>query len=1116
MKEEIYEKLNLHEQIIKRPSTYIGSVLSNEESEYIFEDNKISKKNVMYNQGFLKIFDEVLVNAIDHSVKNETVTNISVEITKDFVSVSNNGPGIPVKLYTDTKTKEQIYIPQMLCSELLTSSNYDDRKERVVGGTNGYGLKLTSIFSTKLIIETVDAERKLHYKQTVEDNMFKVNSPVIQKYTKASFTKITFYPDLKKFKMTSISNDLIQLMTRRVYDIKACVNKKVKVFLNNKQIEVKDFTDYTKLYMPGKTCDSYEKIEFGNYIWEIAVYRNTHYQQVSFVNGVYTRKGGKHVDCILKQISKKLITLINTKKKVENLKAKYIEDHLFLFVRATINQPEFSSQSKEELTTPISKFFTGKEKIEISDNFISKLYKSGIVNDIIAMCNFKNEKEISKTTDGSKKSTLRGIPELEDADFAGTKNSSKCMMIFTEGLSAKSYAMMCRSVLGTSIVGVFPLKGKILNVRDATVSQLINNKELQYVKQILGLKNSVVYTNTKDLRYSKVLLLTDADVDGYHIKALFVNFIHYNWPELLKLPEFLGTVRTPIIKVTQNKKVYEFFTEQDYQKEKNKFTSNSSIKYYKGLGTSSKNEAHDTFKRIKELGINYFYKDNLCNEAITLAFDKDKNVKDTDSNSDSIVLKCSDQRKEWLRNYNRNSYIRSSEKNVSYQDLINKELIHFSNYDNDRSIPNVCDGLKPSQRKILYCALKNNIKKEIKVAQFASKVAEQTSYHHGENSLQGAIIGMAQDFIGTNNINLLHPSGNFGSAHSGPKTAASPRYIFTHLSNATSGIFLQDELNILKYLEDDGTIIEPEYFMPVIPMILVNGCEGIGTGYSTTVLKYNIEDIIENVLLTLQGKKQKRMIPWFKNFKGTIQTSKDKHGTFISKGTYKKISNTEIRITSLPIKIYTNSYKDFLDEKVLKGSFIKDYKNHSDEKTGEINFVIEFEDPEYIKNTTNDKLEKDLKLTKSINENNMYLFNENLVLTKYNNPNEIIRDFCKIRIQFYTKKKEYYKQILQKELDVIDNKIRFIKEYVNDILLINKKSKKEVIGILTERKYHTFEPELNYEYLIGMPISSVTLEKIKDLESQQSKKKESLDYYINTKEQKMWETDITCLQTKLQ
>ena len=325
------------------------------------------------------------------------------------------------------------------------------------------------------------------------------------------------------------------------------------------------------------------------------------------------------------------------------------------------------------------------------------------------------------------------------------------------------------------------------------------------------------------------MIMTDQDHDGFHIKGLLINMFHYLWPELLNF-DFISYMTTPIVKVSLKKTVIPFYTLTDYDTWK-KNTSNFnkySIKYYKGLGTSTAQEAKQYFRELK---VNDYSVTDKTDDAVNLAFNK----------------KLANDRKVWLKKYDREIILDYNIKKTNIDDFVNKELIHFSNSDTSRSIGSCIDGLKTSQRKILYSCFKRKLYSEIRVAQLSGYVSEHATYHHGEASLQGAIIGMAQDFVGSNNINLLKPNGQFGTRIMGGNDSASPRYIHTEINPITDLIYRKEDLPLLKYLDDDGLPVEPEYYVPIIPMVLVNGMVGIGTGWSTNIPQYNPVEIIKNI-----------------------------------------------------------------------------------------------------------------------------------------------------------------------------------------------------------------------------------------------------------------------------
>jgi len=1142
--EETYKKLSQREHILHRPNMYIGDTKKTLEEMWIFNKNikKMQKRMVEYTPAFLKIFDEVLTNALDHSNRDSTVSTIKVDydIESGEITVFNNGTGIPVIEHKEHK----IYVPELIFGHLLSGSNYNDSQKRIGAGVNGLGSKLSAVFSKSFIVETVDSERNLRFIQEFSDNMENKSKPKVTKNSGKSFTKITFLPDYKKFDMKCLDKDTVSLIDKRVYDCIACTNKNVSVFLNGEKIQGKGLVDYANYFFNTDKNGSLVKMYYDSFIqkdivWEYIIVPNDEYTQISFVNGNSTYAGGKHVDHIIYQITAKLKSFLESKKKLKDVKPAMIKERLFLFLRATVINPQFSSQTKEQLTTQSKDFGC---KIEVSDKFIDKLWKSSIIEDIIQTYKMKESMDLAKKTDGSKKSKVY-IPKLEDALWAGTVKSTECTLILTEGLSAMTFAMWGRSIVGPERYGIFPLKGKLLNVRDASISQLANNEEINNLKQILGLKQGKEYTDTKDLRYNKVMALTDSDVDGVHILSLIVNFFHSTWPSLAKL-DFIQTIRTPIVKAIRGKKVVEFFTEQDYNKWKDvNDISNYQIRYFKGLGTSKKEDAQDTFRRMEELKIDYFYNDKTCDESIELAFEKDKNTEKNKSNDQDEetdgkeILKCSDKRKRWLSQYDKNSYIDAKQKRVSYKDLVHKQLVHFSIYDNLRSIPSICDGLKPSQRKILHYMLKKNITKVIKVAQLSGYVSAETGYHHGEASLQGAIINMAQDFVGSNNINLLFPDGNFGSRLLAGKDAASPRYIFTRLSDITTKIFDKKDSNTLTYLQDDGLNIEPEWFIPILPMVLVNGCEGIGTGYSTYIPPYNPKDIIANLLRILDDLEPLPMTPYFRNFNGILESIEN--GSYITKGKWERVGESQIKITELPVGTAVTTYKEFLESLIegasdkiknttkskskSKGIYLKDVKNKTRDENNEICFIIDFKNSNDLDNLLNkNEVEKFLKLTKTFGTNNMYLFSENLILTKYNNPNDILLDFYDIRLEYYEKRKEFLIKRLTNELTLLNSKVRFINEYIDGSLDINRKSKNYIVELLEKNKY----PKLNlhisnekdeekdeettpsYDYLIKMQLVSLSQEKIKELENQRDSKQKELNIIKSKTEKDLWKDDL--------
>lgn len=1651
--EQEYEKKDPVEHVLLRPDTYIGSVQTETRKMWIYDEEvkKIIYEEITFVPGFFKIFDEVLVNARDHQIKDKTCKTIKVTIDKETgtISVFNDGNGIPVVMISAKLEKNgpdvELYVPELIFGYLLTGSNYkDDTRNKTTGGKNGYGAKLANIFSKSFIVETVYINKKEKvFKKFIQkhyDNMSRKDDPIITNVSEDTkpYTKITFTPDLARFKMKELTDGVIKLFNKRVYDISACTNEKVSVYLNNKEIKTKNFDDFIKLHyakdfnplpksIPKELSNIdppmmvYEEI---NDRWKVGVVFDPDNgdDQISFVNGIWTYNGGTHANHVIDQITKKISEeLKKGKTKSLTIKPTQIREHLTFFIDSVIDNPGFSSQTKESLNTKVSDFGS---KCEIDSGFMGKLFKTGILQVVSALAQAKAEAGIKKS-DGTKTSSVKNIPKLDDAHWAGTKKSKECRLILTEGDSAKAYALSGIEILGRDKFGAFPLKGKMLNVRNATPTQINNNEEFEKIKKILGLKQGVKYTDVSKLRYGGIVILTDQDsvtedtplllknnneqyeirtidninisdwknengketsttdfqvwtdkgwtkivrvirhkvnkkiyrvlthtgvvdvtedhsllskdgteiepkkckindellhsypnfednliivpenfedlsckeiyevakkfkiqyyqnysknelinrinelrtipllklntintiskeeayvmglffadgtcqiykwdykkkpinrpneytfhrtsyswaisntnidylnksinilkkiydydfkiiedrhganinghklmykliinggkktspiikkyrnffydkhslkkippeilnsslevrenffegyydgdgckvsksgsksfdingkiganglfflcksigyevsinthedkknnniytltltkgtqqhhpntikkilelgnderyvydletenhhfqagigrmivhnTDGSHIKGLLVNMFQHFWPELLLIDGFIQTLATPLIKVWKisdkkktNPKV--FYSVSEYEKWADEIIKKGEIKkwgvpkYYKGLGTSDANEAKELFKEYDERIVSFIWeKHNQNGERIKETNSEKDNNDNSDSDSDSdtetkakksaiklikiqrdriitdsvsthSIVKAfakdeSDQRKEWLSLYDKNNVLEYNKPKITYTEFIDKDLKHFSIEDTIRSIPSLVDGLKPSQRKVLYAGFKRNLKSEVKVAQFASYVAEHTAYKHGEKSLEDTIVGMAQRFPGSNNIYLFHPCGNFGFRRQGGDERASSRYIFTYLDPISRKIFINKDEQILNYLEDEGEMIEPDVYLPIIPMVLANGAKGIGTGWSTDIPMYNPMDVIDNSLRKLDGKNFKPMHPWYYGFKGSIEksTEKNKESGYKITGVFDVIDYNTIKISEIPIKgPYWKSldYEEFIKTLEDTGKEEKKTKEKSgiNKRTPDkilehikpdcgndtINFKVTFKGQELqnlIKNSDDEKggVEKALKLVANISTTNMWLFDSNGQIKKYESPLEIMEEFFEFRLKKYAERKQYHLKFLNNELEILKYQVKFIQDVLDNKIIIYKKKRADIIATLKKLNYPKLSIRLDaldppnddiddsddkvekntdentdeikkkkrvyfksYDYVTGMKLFSLTHEKIEELNKKLKDKKDERDDYNSTSESELWRREL--------
>ncbi len=1068
---ENYKKYSQIEHVLARPGMYIGDTKCTTGDCWIITDNKAHFKSCKWNPGIFKIFDEILVNAADEIQRNKNMKFIKVKIENDEISIFNDS-GIPIEIHPEYN----IYIPELIFANLLTSSNYDDSQKRTTGGLNGLGAKLTAIFSEYFTIETAKDGKK--YTQTFENNLSIINKPKIST-CKSDYTKITFKPDFKKFGTTGITDNTLDILTRRVFDICAITNKDVSVYLNDKKLTIKDFSEYISVYIgPKKICP---RVIQETPRWQVAISpSDSGFKCISFVNGISTTDGGSHVDHVINPVIKRVTELIQEKHKSVTIKQQYIKDNLFVFINCYIENATYSSQTKEKNITKISDFGS---RFSATDDFITNVSKMGIIENVLILANAKEKKCLQKT-DGKKTSRVI-IPKLDDANKAGTKDSKMCTIIFTEGDSAKATAISGLSIVGRDTYGVFPLRGKLLNTRTASYSQMSKNEEINNIKQILGLQNGKKYSSVSDLRYGKIMIMTDADTDGFHIKSLIINFIGNGWPELLKT-DFISSLVTPVIKLSKKSQIIPFYNVDDYKRYKEKHDISSfKVKYYKGLGTSTSTEAKEYFKDMKTL--NYKNETKEDEKYLTLAFTKTE----------------ADARKKWiLKNIKCPETLDYNNKKVNIKDLINKELVLFSIADNIRSIPNLVDGLKPSQRKIIFACIKRNLYSEIKVSQLAGYVSEVSSYHHGEASLQDTIINLAQTFTGSNNMNLLEPIGQFGTRLLGGKDSSSPRYIFTHLSKQFKELFNNEDFDIIEYLDDDGQSIEPKFYVPTLPIILINGACGIGTGFSTDIPCFNPDDIKERLLKLVENEDSdiEEMTPWYKDFTGSIK--KLEFNKWTTHGTYKITANV-ITITELPVGTWTEDYKTFLD-KLEIDNIIYGYKNMSTETT--VHFELKLPLETIYEWNDNKEIEKKLKLISHVSANNMYVFNEKNEIVKMETPEEIIYHFWRIRNEYYSKRQTNIIKKISNELDIITAKINFVNDVIDEKIKVFRQKITYINQQLQEKMY--IKVENSYSFLTDMKIHTFSDDTITKLTNKQKDLQESLKRITGFKLRDFWMEDI--------
>jgi len=598
-----FQKLSDIDHVIKRPGMYIGSIKPHTSKKFLFIEDKMVLEEITYNPGFLKIFDEIITNSVDENKRSGSkLDTIKVTIKDNRLTIWDNG-GIPVI------EQDGEWIPEMIFSNLKAGSNFDDTESRTGAGTNGVGSTLTNIYSTEFKISTCDG--KSLFTQTFTNNMRERGEPKVKR-NKINHTEISYLPDYEKFGLEGLDESHFRLIHKRIIDVAGC-NPNIKVFFNGEEVKIKSFEDYVRYYKSEYFFETNK-----DKTWSIAVAPSSDgFQQVSFVNTTDTYDGGTHVDYILNQIISQMREYFQKKHKVD-VKPSELKNHMSIFVNATVVNPSFSSQTKEKLITEIKDFgFT----YEVPEKLIKSILKSEIVQSILDWVNQKKLADESKLARDLNKNLAKiKVEKLIDAKG---KDRWKCSIGIFEGDSATS---AFRKYRVPESMGAFALKGKFTNVSELTNQKLVQNAEVVNLMGAIGLKLGQE-PDLKHLRYGRILLYTDADVDGNSISGLLINFFNKYWPGLFER-KMVYKVETPIVvalsKKDKKKKVL-FYTQTEYnvwsQKEN---LQNWEIKYKKGLAALVDDEYDEIINKPK---LTLITKDDMSDEYLDIWFGKNSELR---------------------------------------------------------------------------------------------------------------------------------------------------------------------------------------------------------------------------------------------------------------------------------------------------------------------------------------------------------------------------------------------------------------------------------------------------------------------------------------------------------
>lgn len=1222
------KRLNPFEHALKRPDTYIGSANTSTDERWILEpESKVAIfKRMKFNKGLFNIVREIGSNAIDNCWRSDEKgvplkkIEIKIDTEEQSIEIWNDGYCIPIQKelydYTDPRSgetiTEELYPAELFFGNMFAGTNYNDTEVRKTSGRNGMGAKATIVFSTEATIEHTSPDDKKKFVQVYAKNGTNRTDPKITSFrNKTGYTSFKFVPDYEYFQYPSkkkprMDKNLISVIRLYAQEVAMITGVLVKFSVddNSELIRISSLEKYIRLFYPdrknktvllktpnGDECVFVEKGDEPEFTAQNAI------DQVSFVNGIRTSKGGIHVIVWQNTVIAAFVRAFNAKRRVGNKKdiktsAKEVYPYIHMFVRIETDRPNFDTQTKDNLVgiynsddkkkTVKYKLFNARKKAE-KDGWVSELkgavtrmlkmnFISQLEDKLVAKSNMAVMKKAKTVTHGR----VTGVDGLHDANNAGQKGYAQdCTLYITEGKSAGGFATAGIKTVpnGQDYYGCFPIRGKFVNASRNTLKKVMNNKEVKAIIKILNLQLKVDYEkdeNFNTLRYGTVSIMADTDDDGFHIRGLVINFFYELFPSLLKRdPPFLESFSTAVVvaetkgKSVRNKKFYSY---PEFKKwSMNNSLQKYNIKYLKGLGSIENIDATGYFADPKV--VEYFLEGDE-NEYMSLGFGdkaderktwitrdmkKPKELEDTEGTEDSDLISLSESTEVTFEDSSENSDLDTEEESVSeppkdtdlielvdlvydgrlgLSTFVDQQLVIYHKMAITRALPNVLDGLKEVQRKILYGILQQKLKTPRKLTNVAAIAMERSSYHHGEVAFQDTIKKMAMGFVGKNNIPLLQNVGNFGSLTEGGIDAAASRYLSVKEENIVRTIYKVADEPLLIQLKDEHKIsIEYKNYMPCIPMILINGSSGIASGWSTDIPKHNPENIIDWLEKWLDNEINdiEPLLPWYRNYNGTISFRKDQKDNIIGwqsegilekdiskSGKYKGWWHIKALTVGSNISVSTldacKKKIEYLMEPTAKGAKKAIITYEESHPSNGVHFVIKPSN-DFIPDIKTRGKNNFNCLHANCSYNNMVAINEDGYPIRFKTPEDILKYYCPRRLDLYRKRKAYLLGQYRKEMKIASNRYRFVKGVKDKKLDLYKKDD-ELEKILSKKPWR-FDKiltgksnEPSFEYLLSLQMRSMTVKKLEELKKIKDSMQEKIDDLKDTSVRDLWREDL--------
>lgn len=1080
-KRQKVEHLTELEHIHQRPEMYIGAIHPQKHIIPVFDASPVSFASIMESPALIALANELSANALDNIHRSWEQKYIGFEWDGTSFSVTNDGSALDVPPNCLNNT---IGHPVVLAfGTFRAGSNFDrddtgKKESKYTAGRNGIGAKGCGAFGTMEVTVANRLDRRI-VTATWEKNMASVTVGRPKVYGKKfNCTTVSWIPDYERLNTSSTNMKVISSWL--AHNAALCAPSTVKITYNGTKVTTRTPKDFCNaLGASGPVAvDSVE--HDGVTVFRIAIAARDEAAMTSsgslasgedgmsstglsyaFVNSTWC-PNGSHAKMIHSVVGKLIDEKANSKRGVSNIHCTpgFLRQHAVIVTTVFVDNERFTGQTKTCLDTPMTSW--GWSKWVPSKEFVSAIERSPLIDRIIAISREKNDADAAKAT---KVSTARhpSFGKYEPALARGPDAT----LVACEGDSAANFVRSGLASVGRRKFGLYPLRGKFLNTRGLTAKHVVENKEAMELMKILGIQLNATYTSdmVAKLPYGRLMVAADQDVDGSHIAGLVFNFIDTCAPSLLAVkPDYLSRFATSLIRVSLGKQKQEvgFYSQTEYETWCEERRANSlpigKAKYFKGLGTSSATLAKEYFRDLKKNNIVMRHTGKTCSDALDLAFNK----------------KRADDRKVFLtHNCDPNSYVSYEQEETALVTFVQDELLpQYALSTLRRAIPSL-DGFKDATRKVLFGARDLNLRGDegISVANAAGKIAARTNYHHRGTAMEDTIIGMAADYTGTANVNLLRPLGQFGTRYK--HMAASAAYPKVSLNDPIQEIiFPRADDPILVHVVEEGHAVEPQMYYPILAMPLVLGSKGIATGWSTEIPQHNPIHVIDATLAYLAGATECTIAPWYRGFGGdvlpniTMEDGKEVVSSYTVRGRY-TWKGADLHVTEVPPHREVEAYR----EDWLKAEIANDVipaEGNLDEKVHII-----------LKGCTLSRdadLYAKLGLERRVAYTNMHLLNAQGKLTRYYNAWQIIRDHAEVRLEAYARRIAHTISVLERKLMVARNRAAFIKLNVDGT--IDLRNVENDAGASSQLSHHNLQMvDGSYDYLLDMKMRFLTVER---------------------------------------